>query len=140
MDLTLAIAKQLAKIVPNATIYRENREQGFTEPSFYIYEINAKSRANLMDFQMRGHTFCVTWFPNTEDSDIGPRQQCEDMREKLLDGFDFLDDLSFQVLDKEAEISQEALILTFRLRYRVVKEKEGVLLENLTTKGDVKRA
>lgn len=140
MDITLAIASQLERIVPNATIYRENVEQGFEEPSFYVYEIIAKSQGNLMDYQMRNHDFCIMWFPNTHNEDVGVKEQCEKMRETLLDAFDFIDDLSLNVLAKEARIEQEALNLTFTLKYRVTKEDTGTPLTDLTQKGDVKHA
>ncbi|EOX2706470.1 DUF6838 family protein [Enterococcus faecalis] len=59
IDVTLNIANQLAEIVPDAIIYREQQEQSFEEPSFYIYEIQSNSKDELMDYQMRSHLYCV---------------------------------------------------------------------------------
>lgn len=53
IDVTLAIANELSRIVPDAVIYRENQEQGFREPSFYIYEIMADSKGELMSYENR---------------------------------------------------------------------------------------
>lgn len=139
MDVTLAIANQLAKIVPDATIYREQQEQSFDEPSFYVYEINATSKGELMSFEARKHLYCVMWFPDSKQDNPGEKEQCENMRSLLLDEFRRLDELSLAVLDKEAKINDGALQLTFKLRYRVIQEDTTSKLETLDQQGGLKR-
>lgn len=138
MEITRAIANQVAKIVPGATIYIENQEQGFDEPAFYIYEITATSKDNLMDYQQRKHLYCITWFPNSKSDDPGIREQCENMRSLLLDGFNFLDDLSLKLMDREAKIEDGVLIFTFKLQFRVKQQNEIANMQNLEQTGGLK--
>lgn len=138
MDITAAIANQLLKIEPEATIYREQQEQSFVEPSFYVYEITATGDGEISNFEMRKHTFCVMWFPDSRSEDPGPREQCEIMREKLLDEFQRLDDLSIGVFGKEAKTVDGALQFTFRIRYRAVPNDETPKLESLKQNGGLK--
>ena len=138
MDITAAIANQLLKIEPEATIYREQQEQSFVEPSFYVYEITATGDGEVSSYEMRKYTFCVMWFPDSRLDDPGPREQCEIMREKLLDEFQRLDELSIGVFGKEAKTVDGALQFTFRMRYRVTPEDETPKLESLKQNGGLK--
>ncbi|WP_270786774.1 phage tail terminator family protein [Enterococcus lactis] len=139
MDVTLAIANQLAKIFPDSTIYREQQEQGFKEPSFYIYEISAGSSGELMSYESRKHLYFVMWFPDSNQDDPGKKEQCEKMREKLLDEFQRLDELSIGLLDKEAKIIEDALQFTFKLKYRVVPQDSTPKISGLEQQGGLKR-
>lgn len=139
IDVTLAIANQLERIVPDAIIYRENIEQGFEESCFYVYEIMADSKGELMNHETRKHMYCVMWFPDSELEDTGLKEQCERMRSKLLDEFRRLDDLSLTLLDKEARIDSGTLNFTFKVRYRVTQIDTTPKLEVLEQKGGLKR-
>lgn len=138
IDVTLAIANELSRIVPDAVIYRENQEQGFEEPSFYIYEIMADSKGELMAYESRKHLYCVMWFPDRSVDDPGVKEQCEKMRSKLLDEFRRLDDLSVGLLDREARIESQALHFTFALRYRVAPVDDTPKLETFEQRGGLK--
>ncbi|WEL48782.1 hypothetical protein P0G38_06900 [Enterococcus casseliflavus] len=138
IDVTLAIANELSRIVPDAVIYRENQEQGFEEPSFYIYEIMADSKGELMAYESRKHLYCVMWFPDRSVDDPGVKEQCEKMRIKLLDEFRRLDDLSVGLLDREARIESQALHFTFTLRYRVAPVDDTPKIEAFEQRGGVK--
>ena len=138
MDITAAIANQLLKIVQGVTIYREQQEQSFVEPSFYVYEITATGEGEVNSYEMRKHTFCIMWFPDSRIDDPGPREQCEIMREKLLDEFQRLDELSIGIFGKEAKTVDGALQFTFRMRYRVTPEDETPKLESLKQNGGLK--
>lgn len=137
IDVTLAIANELSRIIPDAVIYRENQEQGFQEPSFYIYEIMADSKGELMSYENRKHLYCVMWFPDTTTDDPGVKEQCEKMRSKLLDEFR-LDDLSVGLLDRESRIESQALHFTFALRYRVAPVDDTPKIETFEQRGGLK--
>lgn len=139
MDVTLSIANQLAKIVPDATIYREQQEQSFDEPSFYVYEVNTSSSGELMSYEVRKHLYCVMWFPDSKQDSPGKKEQCENMRSLLLDEFQRLDELSLAILDKEAKINDGALQLTFKLRYRVTLKDTTPKVDSLEQQGGLKR-
>jgi len=141
MDITQAIADQLDLIVKDAKIYRENRPQGFKEPSFYIYEIQGTSSGELMGYQFRKHLYCVMYFPDTSREGIEVREQCEIMREKLMNEFQAIDALSLKLklLDREAKINDGALQFTFKLRFRMAKGKEDPGMQNLVAEGGLKK-
>jgi hypothetical protein len=139
IDVTLAIANQLERVFPDAVIYRENQEQGFQEPSFYIYEIMANSKGELMSYENRKHLYCVMWFPDTTADDPGAKEQCETMRSKLLDEFRRLDDLSVGLLDREVRIESQAVHFTFKIRYRMAPIDETPKLDIFEQRGGVKR-
>lgn len=138
IDVTLAIANELSRIVPDAVIYRENQEQGFEEPSFYIYEIMADSKGELMAYESRKHLYCVMYFPDRSLDDPGVKEQCEKMRSKLLDEFRRLDDLSVGLLDRESRIESQALHFTFALRYRVAPVDDTPKIETFEQRGGLK--
>ena len=138
MSITTAIANQIDKIIPNATICIENQGQKFAEPSFYIYEIMSDSKDELMRQEMRKHLYCVMWFPDSSLDEPGVKEQCENMRTTLLDELSFLDDLSIKLMDREAKIEQEALNFTFKLRYKVRKEDLTPKLDFLDQRGGLK--
>jgi len=138
MDITAAIADQLEAIVPDATIYIENRPQGFDEPAFYIYEIKAYSADQLMDYQFRKHLYCVMYFPDATLKDPGVREQCESMRGKLMDEFLTIDGLSLKLLDREAAVNDGTLQFTFKLSFRVVRTDDNPSMQKLETEGGLK--
>ena len=138
MDITLAIADQLEMIVPDATIYRENQEQGFKEPSFYVYEINATSQEEIMEQQMRNHMYCIVWFPDSSLDDPGKKEQCERMRSTLLDEFLFIDGLSLKPMNREASIEQDVLNFTFKVRFKVREESTSENIRSLEINGGLK--
>lgn len=138
MSITTAIANQIDRIIPNATIYIENQGQKFAEPSFYIYEIMSDSKDELMRQEMRKHLYCVMWFPDSSLDEPGVKEQCENMRTRLLDELSFLDDLSIKLTDREAKIEQEALNFTFKLRYKVRKKDLTPKLDFLDQRGGLK--
>lgn len=140
MDTTLAIANQIEKIIPGTIIYRENQEQKFAEPSFYIYEITAAAAGELMKREMRSHLYCVVYFPDSSLGDPGTKEQCEIMRSKLLDEFQRIDELSLALLNREAKIESDVLNFTFKLRYRVQPDEATTKIASLEQKGGLKGA
>ena len=92
-----------------------------------------------MDQQIRKHMYCVTFFPDSKNETIGIKEQCENMRNKLLDEFLFLDDLSIKLLDREAKTGQEELVFTFVVKYRVRKVEAVSKIQTLEQTGGLKR-
>jgi len=138
IDVTLAVTNQLKKIIPGAIVYRETPEQNLEEPSFYVYETMADSKVEIMGREIRTHLYCILWFPNSKKKDPGVKEQCEYMRNKLLDEFNQLDDLSVRLLDREAKIESDALHITFKIRYRVARLDRAPKIASLEQKGGLK--
>lgn len=120
MDIIQAIANKIAQFVPDATIYRESIEQGFEAPSFYIHSINGTSKDELMKYQMRRESFCIMYFPDANNEDVGVREQCMMMERQLYNNMDYLPDFNLKIKDKDSQIIEEALQFKFKVSYRVV--------------------
>ena len=140
MDIIHAIATELQKAVPNAVFYREQTEQRFVSPSFYLYEIEGKGTPEIGPYELRKHQFCLVYFPDENVDDPGPREQCGQMEELLLNQFNRISELSLAVLDKETRIEEGALQFTFRTRYRGVNTKPEIKMETVDAKGGLKNA
>ena len=137
MDLTLSIINELARIFPDGTFYREKTEQGFTEPSFYVYPISASQDPLLTTRNYRKRPYCVTWFPDTSlDTTM---EQLETMSDRLMNEFKFLHDDKLHILSKDLKVQDGVIVMTFSIRY-VVQEvpDESTKMQDLTEKGALK--
>lgn len=132
MDIIKGIGKQLTKISPDKTIYRENQPQGFKESSFYVYEISSTDSPEINIYEMRKHRFCVVFFPKS-DKDVN--KQIEEMRNILLDNFLVIEGLNLRLLERKCEPIDGALNFTFRLRYRGKYEQESTPMKTLEQQG-----
>lgn len=146
MKILEAIADELVKVVPDAVVYVENQPQGFSNPSFYIYEINSTAEDEIASYQMRNHSFCIVWFPEEPTSNIkggklsGPNIQIEQMTTKLMNEFRVLQSVKLTPFKKEFDKSDGTLVFTFNLRYRsVFVEDDGVKVELLYQEGGIKQ-
>lgn len=137
MDLTLSIINELARIFPDGTFYREQMEQGFSEPSFYVYPLPASQDPLLATRNYRKRLYCATWFPDTS---LGTTtEQLETMSDRLMNEFKFLTDERLHILSKDLKVQDGVLVLTFGIRY-VVQEvpDESTKMQDLTEKGALK--
>lgn len=137
MDLTLSIINELASLFPDNTFYQEQMEQGFSEPSFYVYPISASQDPLLNTRNYRKRLYCATWFPDTSlDSTM---EQLETMSDRLMNEFKFLHDDKLHILSKDLKVQDGVLVMTFGIRY-VVQEvpDESTKMQGLTEKGELK--
>ena len=137
MDLTLSIINELASLFPDNTFYQEQMEQGFSEPSFYVYPISATQDPLLTTRNYRKRLYCATWFPDTS---LGTTmEQLETMSDRLMNEFKFLHDDRLHILSKDLKVQDGVIVMTFSIRY-VVKEvpDESTKMQDLTEKGALK--
>lgn len=137
MDLTLSIINELARIFPDGTFYREKTEQGFTEPSFYVYPITTNQAPLLAKRDYRKRLYCATWFPDTSlDTTM---EQLETMSDRLMNEFKFLHEDKLHILSKDLKVQDGVIVMTFSIRY-VIKEvpDESTKMQDLTEKGALK--
>ena len=137
MDLTLSIINELASLFPDNTFYQEQMEQGFSEPSFYVYPISASQDPLLNTRNYRKRLYCATWFPDTS---LGTTmEQLETMSDRLMNEFKFLHDDKLHILSKDLKVQDGVLVMTFGIRY-VVQEvpDESTKMQGLTEKGELK--
>ena len=137
MDLTLSIINELASLFPDNTFYQEQMEQGFSEPSFYVYPISASQDPLLTTRNYRKRLYCATWFPDTS---LGTTmEQLETMSDRLMNEFKFLHDDKLHTLSKDLKVQDGVIVMTFGIRY-VVQEvpDESTKMQGLTEKGALK--
>lgn len=137
MDLTLSIINELARIFPDGTFYREQMEQGFSEPCFFVYPISTSQDPLLAKRNYRKRLYCVTWFPDTNlDTTL---EQLEIMSDKLMNEFKFLTEERLHILSKDLKVQDGVLVMAFGIRY-VVQEvpEESTKMQDLTEKGELK--
>lgn len=137
MDLTLSIINELASLFPDNTFYQEKMEQGFSEPSFYVYPISASQDPLLNTRNYRKRPYCATWFPDTSlDTTM---EQLETMSDRLMNEFKFLHDDKLHILSKDLKVQDGVIVMTFSIRY-VIKEvpDESTKMQDLTEKGALK--
>lgn len=137
MDLTLSIIDELARLFPDNTFYQEQMEQGFSEPSFYVYPISSSQDPLLTTRNYRKRLYCVTWFPDTS---LGTTmEQLETMSDRLMNEFKFLHDDKLHILSKDLKVQDGVIVMTFGIRY-VVQEvpDESTKMQGLTEKGELK--
>lgn len=137
MDLTLSIINELARIFPDGTFYREKMEQGFSEPSFYVYPITTSQDPLLTTHNRTKRLYCITWFPDTSlDTTM---EQLETMSDRLMNEFKFLHDDKLHILSKDLKVQDGVIVMTFGIRY-VVREvpDESTKMQDLTEKGELK--
>lgn len=137
MDLTLSIINELASLFPDNTFYQEQMEQGFSEPSFYVYPISSTQDPLLTTRNYRKRLYCATWFPDTSlDTTM---EQLETMSDGLMNEFKFLHDDKLHILSKDLKVQDGVIVMTFSIRY-VIKEvpDESTKMQGLTEKGALK--
>ena len=126
MDITLEIADKISKIDKNATIYVENQEQGFNEPSYFIQRLPTKNKKQLSGRSMRNYNYAIMYFPEN-----GSRRSCEVVEEMLLEKMTKIDSIS-HLYDVESKIIDNALQFLFTLKLRVVdSSEEGPFMNHL---------
>ena len=137
MDLTLSIINELASLFPDNTFYQEQMEQGFSEPSFYVYPISASQDPLLNTRNYRKRLYCATWFPDTSlDTTM---EQLETMSDRLMNEFKFLHEDKLHIPSKDLKVQDGVIVMTFSIRY-VIKEvpDESTKMQDLTEKGALK--
>ncbi|MEY8370125.1 DUF6838 family protein [Aerococcaceae bacterium 50-4] len=119
MNLITAIVDELATLFPDGVFYIENQEQGFAEPSFYVYPVSGGSEPRLMDRQYNKQMFAVTYFPDPNSTEKGIMEQCAEVADKLLMDFRFIHSQDLHVLNKDIQVQDGVVVLNFFLKYNI---------------------
>lgn len=137
MDITVATINELAMLFPSGTFYREQVEQGFQEPSFYVHQVSAKTDSLLATRQLNKQMLSITYFPDTDAGNLN--RQLQEVAETLTNEFRFIHDLKLHVFDKDIHIENNVIVFTFYVKYTV---REEVFVDNAMTlisaKGELK--
>lgn len=133
MDIVNRIANELNKLIPDATIYREQQAGGFQEPSFFIHRITTTSKPELFQRQNRNYYYQVVYFPETTN----PKADMEHMEEFLLDNFKVLDEFA-TIRNRDFEEVDGALSMSFNINLRAYPEDHTPKQQTMDYKGGIK--
>lgn len=132
MDMITAIATELKRIFPDVVIYREQKKQGFKEPSFYVHSINSTVKDELGTYQFRRFNFALMYFPDSTKENV--REQCEIIQQQLMDNFLHLSNPHLRLKEKEMKIIDNVLQMTFTIDGRFALHQEFEPVKELDIK------
>lgn len=137
-EIVDGIAVKLGEICPEVEVYREEIEQGFKEPCFFILPLRTAQRAEVGNRYQRTHAFDVHYFPSE------PKKSSEEthaVASALLMGLEYITAGGDLIRATRAEYEVHGGVLHFEVDYAVfvrrVEEKKP-LMEVLKQKGRVK--
>ncbi|MCI1922632.1 MAG: hypothetical protein LKJ43_02960 [Lentilactobacillus buchneri] len=128
------IADQLNKLIPDSTIYINQVEGGFQEPSFYIHPITSNSKPELFKRQKRSYYYQVVYFPDPQQPIT---EQIEAMQDLLLDNFQVLDGFAV-IRNREFELVDNTLSFTFMVNLRTYPEDHTLKQQTMNYRGGIK--
>ncbi len=110
-------------------IYTENVEQGFNEPCFFVSSASAITNHFRNNVYVENNLFSITYFPSTKDK----AKECNNVREKLYDLFEFLEFQGSLLGGKDMEgiVQDDVLVFTVNYDFFTLKEMEKEKMEDL---------
>ena len=136
-DIIDGIAVKLGEICPEAEVYRDEIEQGFKEPCFFILPLRVTQETKLGNRYFRRHAFDVHYFPRRGSASEDVQAVATD----LIMGLEYISaegDL-IRAARTEAEIHDGVLHFMADYDVFVLREREKVPpMETLTQHQRVK--
>lgn len=137
-EIVDGIAVKLDEICPTAEVYREEMEQGFKEPCFFILPLRTAQRAEVGNRYQRTHSFDVHYFPSNEGK---ASEEMEAVASAFLMGLEYITAGGDLIRATRAEYEVHDGVLHFEVDYTVFMrrvEEEKPLMEVLVQEGKVK--
>jgi hypothetical protein len=150
-EIKQAIAQKIHEQYPSATIYDEDISQNFKTPSFLVTVIEQNYGKRLANKYNSTVSFDVAYFSDKGKNEI--KSDCQAVQVNLLRDFDIISsyktvvdeepeepeetlvlDKNFGVLNKNAQIVDNVLHITFDVRYSELKIEEFAKMQAQTTK------
>lgn len=124
-----AIALKLKELYPIYNIYDEDVPQNFKKPSFLISLIN-QDYSKRLDIKYTGLlSFDLAYFSDKNVATI--KEDCIEKQQSILRAFDLLG--TFRVLNKQANITDNVLHITFDVRYSELKVTDDIKMQKQET-------
>lgn len=96
-NVTRLVGETLAQYWPDITIYSEQQEDGFIEPSFFVHRINLAISPEFTGYQKRRYAFQVVYFPGADNINAKLDQMAEALAGiKVIAGFAHLSDVEIK--------------------------------------------
>lgn len=129
----VAVAQKLKELYPNYRVYADDVPQNFKTPAFVIYIIEQEYNKRL-DNKYKGRiAFDVAYFSDKSASEI--KSDCITVQETLLREFDTFG--AFKAINKNAQITDNVLHVTFDIRFSELKLDEFIPMQKQTTNTNI---
>lgn len=133
MNIIDRIGEVLQALFPDITVYREDVESGFIEPSFFVSSIGTRVKPELFTRQKRTYSYQLVYFPKTDM----PKADMERMQDLLLGNFLVLP-LFATIRNREFQVVDGALTLTFDVVIRAYLDADSVKQGSIETTSTIK--
>lgn len=135
MTIIERIAEELARILPDTTIYTENQTNGFEEPCFFISRAgNTSIKPELFDYEIRNIPYQVIYFAETTD-------QLYEMESLLMDNFSVLLDFAYlRNREFHVDTNEHTLTCEFDLILRMYKPDHSPKQRSLEINANTKES
>lgn len=138
MDIIAEVINTIANMFAEDSdleFYRNNQEQGFSEPCFFVRSIRNAGKEQLFGYQMRERLIAIRYFPRRFEENEADRaiEQCEVIGERLMHEFRYVGDHVCKVFDPSYEVTDGVLDFRFYAKYRTLPtKKESKTMQTLT--------
>ena len=134
-DIKQAIAQKILELYPSATIYDEDIPQNFKTPSFLVTVIEQNYGKRLANKYNSTVSFDVAYFSDKGKNET--KSDCQAVQVNLLRAFELVG--TFRVQNLQATIVDNALHITFDVRYSEIKTGEEIpKMQDQATNTDIK--
>lgn len=124
-----AIVSKLKVLYPTYNIYDEDVPQKFKTPSFMLSLIN-QDYTKRLDVKYSGLlSFDLAYFSDKAITET--KVDCLEKQQTILRAFDLVG--TFRVLNKQANIADNVLHITFDVRYSEIKNIEEIKMQKQET-------
>lgn len=119
-----ALAKKLAALFPDVTVYKEKIEQGLKYPSFFVLQLNTSKTDDLRPFAWLDYQMNIRYRPNKDYN--SKRSELDQLGLDMMLGLEEIEvegrpvrgrDISYQIVDGVLQF-----FINFRMR---IKKEEG---------------
>jgi len=129
----VAVAQKLKELYQNYRVYADDVPQNFKTPAFVIYIIEQEYNKRI-DNKYNGRIgFDVAYFSDKAASEI--KSDCITVQETLLREFDTFG--AFKAINKNAQITDNVLHVTFDIRFSELKLDEFIPMQKQTTNTNI---
>lgn len=133
-DIKQAIVDKLKEIYPNITKrHTDDIPQKFSTPAFVVFQIDQDYSKRLNNKYKGRISFDIAYYSDKPTPKI--KSDCFDKQEVLLKEFDIFG--AYKALNKNAQITDNVLHITFDVNYSEIKTDIGVPMQSQVTNTNI---
>jgi hypothetical protein len=140
-DLTSLIIQTIKALLPDATIYRENMDQGaFVEPSFFVSRVSMTAAPGIgsTGYSERNYGYDVAYFP---DPDNRPNEDLDAKAEWLAENLRTINDADGNAyayaINREFNVTDQVLHYTYNVQLFVAEASGATFNQGLDIQGEL---